>query len=98
MSASESSVGERSALLKRLFLGLDFFILNSVTHQLRDGVDFQFAHDVRAMRFRRLHTDAQRNSHFLAALAFGQKLNYFAFASSKAIARRKLRLDSRSVA
>lgn len=59
---------------------LDNLVTHSVANELADGMNLELSHDIRAMRFRRLHTDAQSGCDFLARLAFGKKLNDFAFA------------------
>jgi len=47
-------------------------IANGIANQACNGVAIKSAHDVGSARFGSLHIEAQRASHFLAALAFDQ--------------------------
>ena len=51
-------------------------------------MQLQFTHDVGAVCFSRLDTDAKRRVYFLAALAFRKQLHNFPFARSEPVAER----------
>src|SRR5579862_1405439 len=70
----------------KLLLGLDDVVSHRVAHQFADRVAIEPAHDIRAMRFRRLYAQSERNGDFFAALAFGQELHDFALSRCQAAA------------
>ncbi len=67
-------------------LRLNNLISHRVSHEFTYRVNFQFTHDIGAVRLRRLHADAQHRSNFLAALPFRQQLYDFPFTGSQAVA------------
>src|SRR6185295_8194383 len=61
----------------------DDFISHGVPHQLAYRMEMEFPHDVSAVRFHGLDTDAEHVGDFLVALAFGEQLDDFPFARSE---------------
>src|SRR5208337_2148643 len=67
----------------------DDAVTNGVSHEFTDGVAFETPHDVGAMGLGGFHAEVQRDGHFLAALAFGEKLDDLALAWRKTARRRR---------
>ena len=61
-------------------------VANGVKHQITHRMQFQLAHDIRAVGLGRLNTQSKSNSHFFGALAFRKKLHDFALARGQTIA------------
>jgi hypothetical protein len=62
-------------------------IPHRITYEFAHGMQLEFAHNVRAMRFRRLHADSQSHGDFLAALAFREQLDDFTLARGQPAAQ-----------
>jgi len=54
---------------------LNNVVAHSIEHEFADGVQPEFAHDVAAMRLRRLYTEVEVNRDFLCRFAFGEQLD-----------------------
>src|ERR1700735_724175 len=76
-------------------LCLDDLISYRVAHQVAHRMNFQFAHNISAMRFSRLSANSERSRHLFAAPAFGKQLHNFALARSKPLTFQRLRTRGR---
>ena len=81
----DSNAGQNARLLPdRVFQDwlrhLDNAVANCVQHQLAQTMETEFAHDVAAVSFRRLHAEIEHHRDFFGALSFRQELYDFPLA------------------
>jgi hypothetical protein len=61
-------------------LRLDNVMMNGVADQGADGAETELMHDLRAVGFDRLDTEAQRGGYLFVTLPLGEQLQHFALA------------------
>jgi hypothetical protein len=63
---------------------LDDFVADGVHNEVGEGMKAELEHDIGAVGFGGVDADVEERGDFLVALAFGEKLENFAFAGSEA--------------